>query len=84
MWWKNFLAKRVGQPVYLETAEQRLNSSSRAIEEIVREASASISEFRRAHNKVAEYVTDRDDEDDAQEEAKAAAEKLRTPGLGKL
>ena len=64
VWWKNLFGGIENSPEggYMETAEQRLNSSGRAVEEIVREASRSISEFRRARARIEDFVSERDEE----------------------
>jgi hypothetical protein len=82
MWWDKLLTRKPTPLGFLETAEQRLNASSRAIEEIVREASDSISGFRQTSNRIDEFLSDRDDADDKREKAqKVASEKLRSSRL---
>lgn len=71
MWWNKIRPKKSEKkPDYMKTAEQRLNSSSRAVEELIREASARISEFQDTHTRVVEFAN-KEEETNAVREKKA-------------
>lgn len=55
---RNFFGRTVGKTRLLETAEERLNNSSRGIEELVRQASLVISEFQDVHDRVKDFASE--------------------------